>query len=283
MTYENAKATKILATHCCACGRPLVDAVSVELGIGPDCRKKYMPAKLGGPAREEANRLVYRLALQVSINNGLVVDDAAKAAFMLGGPQAVGAMLVADTAAEPMLARLRELGFEKLADKLEQAWITIKITRAGDELLVEAPFNERALPAWRNLGPWDGVKKVRKVAGHRGQALMDVLIDFYPGQAGISDKGPFVVPTSKAHHQAAVVRTQILAAAQRMEAEAEAAKRQRIADGARAAAVALRKAHEDGAMLAERDMQMMEANADRAQTLADEAAKFAARQMMEAA
>lgn len=38
--YENAPAAAMLATHCC-CGRPLLDAVSVEAGIGPDCRKKH--------------------------------------------------------------------------------------------------------------------------------------------------------------------------------------------------------------------------------------------------
>ena len=38
MSYENAPATKMLATNCCCCGRPLVDSMSVELGIGPECR-----------------------------------------------------------------------------------------------------------------------------------------------------------------------------------------------------------------------------------------------------
>ena len=41
MSYENAPATQMIASHCCVCNRPLVDSVSVELGIGPDCRKKH--------------------------------------------------------------------------------------------------------------------------------------------------------------------------------------------------------------------------------------------------
>ena len=40
-SYLTAPATKMLATHCAVCARALVDAKSVELGIGPDCRKKY--------------------------------------------------------------------------------------------------------------------------------------------------------------------------------------------------------------------------------------------------
>lgn len=34
-SYETAPATRKLATHCVCCGRPLVDARSVSLGIGP--------------------------------------------------------------------------------------------------------------------------------------------------------------------------------------------------------------------------------------------------------
>ena len=88
--YENAPATKLLATHCGCCGRALVDAVSVERGVGPDCAEKYgapeaqgepnwhavlgflgvMAERLGiagasGPRvspREAANNLVYFVA-----------------------------------------------------------------------------------------------------------------------------------------------------------------------------------------------------------------------------
>lgn len=41
MGYETAPATILVATHCAVCGRPLVDAESVQRGIGPDCAKKY--------------------------------------------------------------------------------------------------------------------------------------------------------------------------------------------------------------------------------------------------
>jgi hypothetical protein len=41
MSYENAPATEMLATHCAICSRPLLDAVSVEIGIGPVCRQRH--------------------------------------------------------------------------------------------------------------------------------------------------------------------------------------------------------------------------------------------------
>ena len=39
--YTNAPATKLLATNCLACGRPLVDALSVERGVGPECASHF--------------------------------------------------------------------------------------------------------------------------------------------------------------------------------------------------------------------------------------------------
>jgi len=67
MGYENAPATKIMATNCCCCGKALVDSVSVETGVGPVCRKKYgynkdVPEKV----RALANMLVHALACAVS-------------------------------------------------------------------------------------------------------------------------------------------------------------------------------------------------------------------------
>lgn len=41
MNYETTRACRLVATRCSCCNRPLVDAKSVEFGIGPDCRSKY--------------------------------------------------------------------------------------------------------------------------------------------------------------------------------------------------------------------------------------------------
>lgn len=37
--YTNSTAFKINPTYCCVCSKPLVDADSVNMGIGPVCRK----------------------------------------------------------------------------------------------------------------------------------------------------------------------------------------------------------------------------------------------------
>ncbi len=72
MGYENAPATILLATNCACCGRALVDAVSVETCIGPECRKKFgIPSDATEEARNEANKIVFQLA-----RGGLTREDA---------------------------------------------------------------------------------------------------------------------------------------------------------------------------------------------------------------
>lgn len=50
MSYESAPATILLATRCACCGRELLDAESVEKGMGPTCRRKHGFTKADEPA-----------------------------------------------------------------------------------------------------------------------------------------------------------------------------------------------------------------------------------------
>lgn len=197
LSYENA--TKLLATHCAICARPLLDAISVELGIGPDCRKKYMGKAIGATeaARIEANQLVYKLALQISVNqHGIVPTEALQAGYAIGGRKAIGEMLMADTEGASMLARIRELGFEKLADKLVSAHILVTITAVGTSLSVAAPYNEDATGAWRAIPgrKWNPNTKTNDIPATQGQALYALLRRYYAGKAAIGPKGPFMIP-----------------------------------------------------------------------------------------
>ena len=63
MSYENAPATELLSTRCVACARPLLDAASVEAGMGPICRKKYGYSAIPEDVRIEANALIHEAAL----------------------------------------------------------------------------------------------------------------------------------------------------------------------------------------------------------------------------
>lgn len=102
MSYENAPATKIVATQCAVCARPLLDAKSVELGIGPDCRAKHgFDAAMPEEARQEANQIVYRIAAR---QNGIEVARECE--------------------------RLRALGFDRLATRILERVASVHIVEA---------------------------------------------------------------------------------------------------------------------------------------------------------
>ena len=69
MSYENAPATILLATACACCGRPLVDAESVERGTGPDCAERFGVVDASGPANWAA-------AEQLLAGTGVALDSA---------------------------------------------------------------------------------------------------------------------------------------------------------------------------------------------------------------
>ncbi len=202
--YTQAPATRILATHCCACGLPLLDAESVEQGIGPTCRKKLLGRSQGrsDAARVEANQIGHRLALAISG----------------GGSVALGQALVAPDAqaqTRTQIDRLRDLGFDKLADKLAVAWMPIRIEETDGVLAVKTPFREESLAMTRAIAGrnWDGARKVNVYPTSSRDALWRMLCRYYPGVAGIGPDGPFAVPlavplregnsTSSADRQAA--------------------------------------------------------------------------------
>jgi len=198
MSYTDAAACKLLATHCVVCRRPLLDAVSVERGIGPDCFKKYMTEVVFpegvdwtqpdvdvdatfDTAQKEANEIVYHLALAISASRD-AVDEL----------RYVGAGAVAEA-----LDRLRRLGFEKLADKLEAVWVDIRISEESGRLIVVAPYHEGAVRAMRAIPGrrWDPARKVNTFPAHAHtrRYVWRVLQRFYAGHAGIGPKGAFVV------------------------------------------------------------------------------------------
>lgn len=203
MGYENAPATRLLATSCACCGRPLVDAVSVETGVGPDCRRKYgygeaqgspdwtnamttldgvVPVAEVNPTmtpREASNRLVYRYAIEAEAGN----RDLAR---LLAGAVAA-------------------LGFETLAAKLiERLCGRVEISETTEEgralYAVRTPYREDfggLLRAERIGARWDRARKVWLVpTDSRARAgLWRVLRATFPGALLVSDtKGTTTVP-----------------------------------------------------------------------------------------
>lgn len=172
-SYVNAPATKMLATHCAVCARPLLDAQSVECGIGPDCRKRYgydMP-EAADDVRKAANALVREIA---KIQKG----DAALA----------------------LAEELRKLGWVQLSARIATRLTKIHIVEKGDGLLaVTTPYSSffgstlrAAIPGTR----WDVKAKVwlvpEKEDGVRAK-LHKILVDRFAGMWAVGPKGPFVL------------------------------------------------------------------------------------------
>lgn len=168
MSYESAPATKMLATHCAVCHRPLLDAESVELGIGPDCRKKYgFLIDCAPEARAEANKIVHRVAVGVSA--GMQAEEL-KAA----------------------LAALQLLGFVQLAQKVAEGAAAVRVSVAADgRLAVESPFTP---PFSEDLkrrcqARWDKEKKVWLVAAVKREWLWTVIKAHFAGHLVMGTKG----------------------------------------------------------------------------------------------
>jgi len=167
--YENAPQTLLLATNCAACNRPLCDSVSVNAGIGPECRKKYGYNDDATPeARAEANQIVWSIAVA-----GSTVSSVEAA------------------------CRLAELGFGKLARKIIErtADIVIELSSCGTLYMVTTPYNEAATSDFRNIPGrrWLKALKENHIPVTSRRQLWNALCAHFTGMIGCGPSGAFVV------------------------------------------------------------------------------------------
>lgn len=60
---------RLLKQRCIACGKPVVEAQSVEAGMGPVCRKRYAWEGLPADSRELLNNVLTELSFDPTIDN----------------------------------------------------------------------------------------------------------------------------------------------------------------------------------------------------------------------
>jgi hypothetical protein len=189
MGYENALATKLLATHCACCARPLVDAKSVETGMGPTCRKKHgfdrpdldvaiesltfpIEAELrANTTREIANRIVYRVAIGVSHKDLHPIKLA------------------------NYLSTLAAIGFVKLSNSLAKQSVKVTITEENNSFIVESDYNESFVAMSRRIAGrrWNAEKKVNVFPVSSKAEVFAALRSCYPGSIGNGPKGFFAI------------------------------------------------------------------------------------------
>lgn len=180
MSYENAAATKLMATHCGICGRSLVDAVSVERGVGPECWSHVGDGSelVSAEVRDAANKLVYKAAILA--NNGEI------------------------SRVLEMAEEIRGLGLPKLADKVgkrfrnSDRYAEIVLTVEGDSYRVETPFRRGAkkefVEAWRAIPGRRFRDKANYVPAAQKTALFGLLRRFFGGKVAKGPKGVFRIP-----------------------------------------------------------------------------------------
>lgn len=164
MTYESAPGTLLLASQCAVCARPLLDAVSVETGIGPDCRKKhgYTQPDLAVDA------LAVIAALAASLPGEVYLELASKT-----DAREAANVLVHRIAAEqtgPLVSAyvtaLSKLGFVKLSERIAKRIGKVTVHEDGEGFwVIDTPFNESFVSAVRGL---PGRRFVRNANGKGG-------------------------------------------------------------------------------------------------------------------
>jgi hypothetical protein len=159
-----------LATRCLLCTAPLKDSVSVEVGIGPKCRKRAGLDDKTFVGRAEANAATAQAAMFAEEGNVRGVLEIAAALEAL---------------------------FPTLSRKVRERFIGIRVTRQPDAFLVQTPYNDQFVTrCWETrLGRWDRELKGRLVALDRKGDLWAVLRECFPGQQGLGPDGElFEIP-----------------------------------------------------------------------------------------
>jgi hypothetical protein len=165
-TYENAPATALLATDCAACGRPLLDAMSVELGIGPECRRKAGWTKRKGFVAGQAADWA---RAELLLRQGGLFELAVQ-----GNEQTTCNRLVHRLACGDLdmdhtvlaIAAIAALGYRRLAEACTPALRKVSVETEGNVLVVKTgTYSEAFTCACRNVpgARWDRARKARLV------------------------------------------------------------------------------------------------------------------------
>lgn len=204
MSYENATATQLLAIRCLCCGRPLLDAASVTIGIGPDCRNNHGFLDAREEHRVDANRLVYEAALEETTADRRL--EIAETLFGFGMEKLSRLILERfgrrASAAVRTRARAAVLG-EKPAPVVRIEAVQAPLFRGGpavDALAVFTPYDADFVSTlmaevdWKSRD-WDGARKAWLVSPSAKRPLFIALARHFAGSPAVGPKGDFVIPT----------------------------------------------------------------------------------------
>ena len=175
MSCTESKRCKLLATNCCICGRPLVDAISVSVGMGPDCRDDYN-AGISTEIQTKCNQLTCLAAIAAQKGD---IESIYKYA-----------------------TEIETLGLTILADKIRHRFVNAKknvkitITEAYGNLYVTTPYkrSDGFVKAWRAIEGRIYRDKINIVPVEAKPQVWALLKEFFPKVYGKGPKGLFRIP-----------------------------------------------------------------------------------------
>lgn len=186
MSYVNAPATRMLATNCCCCGRPLVDSVSVELGMGPICREEETGG-ITGDTQVKCNQLTHAAAIAAQAGQVVKVREIAE--------------------------QIAALGLTTLASKITTRFhnaernVKVTITERNGFLSIKTPFKRSAsqdfIAAWRAIPGRTYSNGLNHVPVTSKPQLWTLLRTYFPGLYGKGPQGVFRIPELEAVEAAA--------------------------------------------------------------------------------
>ena len=202
MSHLTNPNTKRLATDCCICGIALCDSKSVELGIGPTCRKNTgfnaTYKALTDRQRKNVNKLIHAAGVACEAGE---IDEV---------------LALAD--------KIEKRGFDQVANAVRNRFVSIRLHRATvEEFGWTSERGEFSLGKqhdvvrlWTPYSPaFNSARRVNRLRGRpckvktdhgkfhweikveHSVLLLRVLATVFPGKPYICDKGVLKVPTAK--------------------------------------------------------------------------------------
>lgn len=190
-------ALDLVATSCACCGRPLVDATSVEAGVGPECRKKHGFAEAQAePDWDACAALVAGLGAHADrFAAALDARDArrvANVATWLVATRATG------EAVRVLVVLVSVAGYRRLADRIaqEEGEAFAVLPRQDGTLEVRFGFDPEKVEAIRSVPGrrFDPDGKVWTVPVQSRVALWAAMRRVAPGQLVRTQAGIRVIP-----------------------------------------------------------------------------------------
>lgn len=189
----------LVATHCACCGRPLKDATSVEFGVGPICRGKYLYEDALPVSNETLDkvRTLVNSDLDSSVRsyvwNRLVNDDSRAAANHLVKFIAVHQK---DAESMPALRILKLMGYADLVARVEKRIKAAILIEVKDRMVtIESPYNPEFVKAVRAIKgrKYNRENKTWSVPVTAKKSLWSAMLQNFSGSLGKGPKGPFVI------------------------------------------------------------------------------------------